>query len=160
MKKGWIDLRHDTPRGLRLLREDLPIVSVGRIATGEPVIDEAATVRRMPKAVTRQFAPPSDYFLTVEGDSMNKLGLTDGSVVAIATDRVPRDGDVIVARLGKQVTLKRFKRIDDRRVELRPESTDEAHEPQIVDAEAGRLHVEGVTVGALIGPATDMAFFD
>ena len=114
----------------------------------------------MPKAVARQFSPQPDYFLTVEGDSMNRLGLTDGSVVAIATDRIPQDGDVIVARLGEQVTLKRYKRIDDRHVELRPESTNKKHRPNIVDAEAELLHIEGVMVGALIGPATDMAFFD
>ena len=160
MKKGWIEMRHDTARGLRLLREDLPIVSVGRIAAGQPIIDEAATVPGMPKAVARQFSPQPDYFLTVEGDSMNRLGLTDGSVVAIATDRIPQDGDVIVARLGEQVTLKRYKRIDDRHVELRPESTNEAHRPQVVDVEAEQLHIEGVMVGALIGPAKEMAFFD
>ena len=160
MKKGWIEMRHDTPRGLRLLREDLPIVSVGRIAAGEPIFDEAPSVPRMPKAVARQFSPRPDYFLTVEGDSMDRLGLVNGSVVAIATDHVPRDGDVVVARLGEEVTLKRFRRIDDRHVELRPESTNAAHRPQVVDAETERLHVEGVMVGALIGPAADLAFFD
>ena len=160
MKKGWIEMRHDTPRGLRLLREGLPIVSVGRIAAGEPIIEEAASIPRMPKAVAKQFSPEPDYFLTVEGDSMNKLGLTDGSVVAIATDRDPKNGDVVVARLGEQVTLKRFRRIDDRHVELQPASTNEEHRPQVVDAEAEQLHIEGVMVGALIGPATEMAFFD
>lgn len=160
MKKGWIEMRHDTPRGLRLLREDLPIVSVGTIAAGEPIFDEAPSVPSMPKAVARQFSPRPDYFLTVEGDSMNKLGLTDGSVVAIATDQIPKDGDVVVARLGEQVTLKRYKRIDDRHVELRPESTNTEHRPQVVDAETDHLHVEGVMVGALIGPATEMALLD
>ncbi|MYD93360.1 MAG: repressor LexA [Chloroflexi bacterium] len=160
MKKGWIEMRHDTPRGLRLLREDLPIVSVGAIAAGEPIFDEAPSVPRMPKAVARQFSPRPDYFLTVEGDSMNRLGLTDGSVIAVATDRVPKDGDVVVARLGEQVTLKRYKRVDDRHVELRPESTNEEHRLQVVDAEAEQLHIEGVMVGALIGPATELAFFD
>ena len=91
---------------------------------------------------------------------MDKLGLVNGSVVAIATDHVPRDGDVVVARLGEEVTLKLFRRIDDRRVELRPESTNAEHGPLVVNAEADQLHIEGFMVGAVIGPATGMAFFD
>ena len=139
MKKGWIEIRHDTPRGLRLLREGVPVVSLGRIAAGAPVFDDAPAAARMPRAVARQFSPEPDYFLTVEDDSLNRLGLADGSVVA---------------RLGTEVTLRRFRRIDEQYVELRPESTSERHQPRVVDAEAEQLHIEGVMVGALIGPAT------
>ena len=123
MKKGWIEIKHDTPRGLRLLREGLPVVSLGAIAAGESVLDGAPAAARMPTAVARQFSPEPDYFLTVEGDGLNRLGLTDGSVVAVAAGRVPGDGDVVVARLGTEVALRRFRRINARRVELRPEST-------------------------------------
>ena len=84
----------------------------------------------------------------------------NGSVIAVAADQVPRDGDIVVARLGMNVTLKRFRRIDDRHVELRPESTNRKHEPLVVDAEAERLYIEGVMVGALVGPAADIMFFD
>ena len=60
MKKGWIEMRHDTRRGLRLLREDLPIVSVGTIAAGKQIFDEAPSVPRMPKAVASKLSPRPD----------------------------------------------------------------------------------------------------
>ena len=160
MKKGWIEIRHDTPRGLRLLREGLPVASLGIIAAGESVSDGAPAATRMPRAVARQFSPAPDYFVTVEDDSLNRFGLTDGSVVAIAAGRVPADGDDDVARLGTEMRLRRYRRIDARRVELRPESTNTGHQPRVVDAKAGQLQIEGVMVGALIGPASGLPSFD
>ncbi len=62
--------------------------------------------------------------------------------------------------MGEQVALKRYRRIDDWRVELRAESTNAAHRPQVVDADTGQLHVEGVMVAALVGAAAAMPFFD
>ena len=105
----------------------------------------------IPRAVAEMFTPRPDYFLTVEGDSMDRLGLTTGTLVAIKGDTDPRNGDVVVARIEDEVTRKRFRRKSQREVELRPESTNQAHRPMTIDLETTEFHVDGVYVGALIG---------
>ena len=143
-KKGWIELRPDTKRGIRLLDEasaDLPLIdlveSTGEVAAGEPIVADARIVDRIPQAVGERFRPRPDYFLTVRGDSMDRTGL--------------RDGDVVVARFGDEVTLKRFVRRDGRHIELRPDSHNPVHETIHIDLAKHILHIDGVAVGALIG---------
>ena len=62
-----------------------------------------------------------------------------------------KSGDVVVARFGDEVTLKRFVRVNKRHVELRPESHNPVHEPIEIDLAKHILHIDGVAVGALIG---------
>ena len=156
--KGWIELRRDAKRGIRLLDEasaDLPLVdlveAIGEIAAGEPIVAESTIVDRIPEAVAERFRPRPDYFLIVRGDSMDRTGLRDGDIVAIRATPVADSGDVVVARFGDEVTLKRFVRTDDRHVELRPDSHNPMHEPFKVDLAKHILHIDGVAVGALIG---------
>ena len=156
--KGWIELRRDAKRGIRLLDEasaDLPLIdlveAIGEIAAGEPIVAESRIVDRIPEAVAERFRPTPDYFLTVRGDSMDRTGLRDGDVVAIRATPDAKSGDVVVARFGDEVTLKRFVRIDTRHVELRPDSNNPAHEPIEIDLAKHILHIDGVAVGALIG---------
>ena len=156
--KGWIELRRDTKRGIRLLDEasaDLPLIDLveatGEIAAGEPIVADARIVDRIPEAVGERFRPRPDYFLTVRGDSLNRTGLRDGDVVAIRSTPDAKSGDVVVARFGDDVTLKRFVRRDARRVELQPDSHNPAHETIHIDLAKHILHIDGIAVGALIG---------
>ena len=156
--KGWIELRRDTKRGIRLLGEasaDLPLVDLveatGEIAAGEPIVANARIVDRIPEAVAKRFSPTPNYFLTVRGDSMDRTGLRDGDVVAIRATPEAKSGDVVVARFGDEVTLKRFVRLDERHVELRPESHNPKHETIQIDLAKHIVHIDGVAVGALIG---------
>ena len=82
---------------------------------------------------------------------MNRLGLRTGTVVAVKAQAVADNHDVVVARIGDEVTLKRFVRLSERRVELRPESTNPEHRCIEVDLARTELHIDGVAVGALIG---------
>ena len=156
--KRWIELSPDTKRGIRLLDEasvDLPLVDLvtprGEIAAGEPIVAEERIVDRIPEAVAERFSPRPDYFLTVRGDSMDRTGLRDGDVVAVRATPEAKSGDVVVARFGDEVTLKRFVRVNKRHVELRPESHNPVHEPIEIDLAKHILHIDGVAVGALIG---------
>ena len=158
MKKGWIDVRPDTQRGLRLLREGLPVFSIETIVAGESLIVDEHVERRMSKEVAKEFSPQPDYFLSVSGDSANCVGYADGSLLAVAADADPQDGDLVVACLGKQFALKRFKQIDERHVELCPEDTSDKNEPVIVDAEADDCCIEGVVVGVLARRASDVGY--
>lgn len=156
--KGRIELRRDAKRGIRLLDEadaDLPLIDLveptGEIAAGEPIVAESRIVDRIPEAVAERFRPTPDYFLTVRGDSMDRTGLRDGDVVAVRATPDAKSGDVVVARFGDEVTLKRFVRIDTRHVELRPDSHNPAHVPVKIDLAKHIVHIDGVAVGALIG---------
>ena len=82
---------------------------------------------------------------------MDRLGFVTGSVVAVRSQPTAENGEVIVARLEEEITLKRYFRMDERRVELRPESTNPEHQPIEVDLESDVFEIAGIAVGALIG---------
>ena len=82
---------------------------------------------------------------------MDRTGLRDGDVVAIRARPEAKNGDVVVARIGDEVTLKRFVRLDTRHVELRPDSHNPEHQPIAIDLAKHIMHSDGVAVGALIG---------
>ncbi len=86
---------------------------------------------------------------------MDRTGLRAGDVVAICKTPVAESGQVVIARFGDEVTLKRFVRIDERHVELRPESYDPAHEVMKLDLAKHILEIDGVAVGALIAELRD-----
>ena len=82
---------------------------------------------------------------------MDRLGFVTGSVVAVKAQPIAADGEIVVARLEDEVTLKRYVRLDERRIELHPESTNPDHQPIRIDLEHDPFEIAGVAVGALIG---------
>ncbi len=156
MKKGWIDVRPDTQRGLRLLREGLPVFSIEAIATWNPVNVADHVEGRISREVAKAFSPRADYFLAVQDDVGRKWGVADNSLLAVATEVVPEDGKVVVARLGERLALKRVRWIDKGHVELLAYgANDECQPPVVVDVQSDELSIEGVVVGVLVGPASD-----
>ena len=153
---GRIQLLGRTPRGIRVLDEAVPLVRpLAEVAAGTPIVCDAHIVERVPAAVAHRFRPRPDYLLTVRGDSMDRTGLRDGDIVAIHRTPEAQSGQVVVARFGDEVTLKRFVRIDDRHVELRPESHNPIHRVMKLDLAKHILQIEGIAVGALIGELRD-----
>ena len=82
---------------------------------------------------------------------MDRTGLRDGDVIVIRATPEAKNGDVVGARFGDEVTLKRFVRLDKRHVELRPDSHNPEHEPRRTDLAMHILRIDGVAVGTLIG---------
>lgn len=151
-QKGWIELMPDTQRGIRLLDQDLPVIEpLGEIAAGEPIVARSRTTERLPAVIADRFRPRPSYFLVVRGDSMDRTGLHDGDLVAVCSDAEPCDGKIVVARLDNEVTLKRYRLIDEKTVELCPESHNEAHAPRRIDLAKEEMHIDGYVVGALMG---------
>ena len=151
-KKGYLDVVPDVNRGIRLLDDaELPLVDlispIGEVAAGQPIPAEDRVVSKIPRVVAEQFSPRPDYFLTVRGDSMNRVGLTDGDIVGVRATPEARNGEIIVARFGDEVTLKRFQRVDARHVELHPESHNPQHQVMHIDLAKHIIHVDGVVVG-------------
>ena len=134
-----------------MLEQHVPLIGpIAEVAAGTPIVCEAHILERVPAAIADQFHPKPDYLLTVRGDSLEVTGITDGSIVAVRKTGEAKNGQLVVARFGDEVVVKRFVRIDDRHVELRPESRNRAHKVMRFDLAKHILEIDGVVVGALI----------
>ena len=148
---GYIEVLPNTNRGIRVLGQNVPLIGpIAEVAAGTPIVCEAHILERVPGAIADQFHPKPDYLLTVRGDSLELTGITDGSIVAVRKTAEAKSGQLVVARFGDEVTVKRYVRIDERRVELRPESRNRAHKVMRFDLAKHIVEIDGVVVGALI----------
>ena len=156
-RKGWVEVIPAVDRGIRLLREGAPIVDAAHlpaVAAGNPtVVQECRNLPRLHdfESFSREFEATPDFFLRVEGDSLNAVGFTTGDVVAIRHQPEARDGDIVLARIGEEVTLKRFQRTGADTVEFQPESTNPEHKPIRADLRTDDIQIVGVVVGAIVG---------
>ena len=148
-RKGAIELLPGASRGIRLpgrARSGLSVLPVvGRVAAGAPLLAEEHIEDRY-ELDPRLFRPRADYLLRVVGASMRDAGILDGDLLAV--HRVPeaRNGQIVVARLGDEVTVKRFRRRGNL-VRLLPENP--AFAPIPVDLSREPLVIEGVGVGVV-----------
>jgi len=153
-KKGLIELVSGTSRGIRLreaisalqdtVREfGLPLI--GKVAAGSPILAQE-NVLRHPAIDPDLFKPRADYLLEVRGMSMRDAGILDGDWLAVHRQDQARTGQVVVARLGDDVTVKRLK-LKGARAELVAENPD--FEPILVDLKSDPLSIEGIVVGVI-----------
>ncbi len=149
-KKGALEIVAGAARGIRLkdvpgvpLQGTLPLV--GRVAAGSPIlaVQHIEAHYRIDPGV---FAARADYLLRVHGDSMKDAGIHDGDLLAVRSTAEARNGQIVVARLEDEVTVKRFRR-RGREVMLMPENAE--FEPIVVDTRVQSLVIEGVAVGLL-----------
>jgi len=140
-KKGAIVLEPGSARGIRLV-EQLGLPLIGSVAAGSPLLAVENQLGRMPMSANF-FTPKADYLLKVRGNSMVDVGILDGDLLAVHKTSEARSGQIVVARLGEEVTVKRLKR-SGKRVELIAENPDFA--PIVVD---GPLEIEGIAVGLI-----------
>ena len=143
-RKGYIELLPGSSRGIRLL-EDMGIPVVGRVAAGSPILAEEH-IEDYYEMSPDVFHPRADYFLRVRGESMRDAGILNGDLLAVHQTAEARNGQIVVARLDEEVTVKRFRRRGNR-VQLLPENPD--YEPIEVDLREQPLAIEGLAVGIL-----------
>ena len=164
-RKGVIELVSGTSRGIRLKSEvlrwlnesrlkqlSLPLPSlaqlalplIGRVAAGSPILAQEH-VDRTYHLESTLFSETPDYLLRVRGMSMRDVGIMDGDLLAVQSTRDARNGQIVVARLGDDVTVKRFMRRDDR-IELHAENPDF----RTIVVEPGEpFEIEGLAVGLI-----------
>ena len=155
-RKGWIQLNPGKDRGIQLLREGTPVFDpdqLPEVAAGTPILaDESKAVTRVQDELARQLHPQADFYLVVRGSSMAAVGYQSGDVVAVKRTPDPAEGDIVVARIGTDITLKSFHRPSEDRVELRPCSKNPEHCAIVIDEQTEDWEIVGVVVGAMIGP--------
>jgi repressor LexA len=164
-RKGVIELVSGTSRGIRLRSETvrsinaargkqfnlaLPSLSqlvlplVGRVAAGSPILAQEH-VDQTYNIENSLFQQRPDYLLKVRGMSMRDAGIMDGDLLAVQATREARNGQIIVARLGDDVTVKRLRRTASA-IELLPENPDY---PVIVVQPGEVFEIEGLAVGLI-----------
>lgn len=124
--------------------EQLVLPLVGRVAAGHPILAQEH-IEQSYAVEPSLFARKPDYLLRVKGMSMRDAGILDGDLLAVARTREARNGQIVVARIGDEVTVKRFRR-NKHPIELHPENPDY----QTIVVEPGEpFEIEGLAVGLI-----------
>ncbi len=156
-KKGLIELVAGTSRGIRLKEtlfalkeaaEDMGLPLIGKVAAGSPILAQENVLKR-PAVDPAMFKPRADYLLEVRGMSMRDAGILEGDWLAVHKKAEALNGQIVVARLGDEVTVKRLQQKGSR-VELIAENPE--FKPIVVDLKREPLQIEGIAVG-IIRPA-------
>jgi repressor LexA len=143
-RKGVIEMTSGASRGIRLKQPStLPVV--GRVAAGSPMLAEQNVEQRC-RVDPALFEPAADYLLRVRGMSMRDAGILEGDLLAVHRTQNFRSGQIVVARLHDEVTVKRIQR-NRNIVELLPENPD--FQPITVDLKREPLEIEGIAVGVI-----------
>ncbi|MGL9751572.1 MAG: transcriptional repressor LexA [Symbiopectobacterium sp.] len=144
-RKGVIEIVSGASRGIRLLMEDensgLPLI--GRVAAGEPLLAQEH-IECHYQVDPAMFKPHADFLLRVSGMSMKGIGILDGDLLAVHKTQEVRNGQVVVARIEDEVTVKRLKR-QGNTVQLLAEN--EAFSHIVVDLREQSFSIEGLAVG-------------
>ena len=161
-RKGAIELVSGTSRGIRLKKTSvslsslkqavLPIDSlqqmllplIGRVAAGSPILAQE-NLQQSYAVAPELFDQKPDYLLKVKGMSMRDAGIFDGDLLAVRATKAARNGQIIVARLGEDVTVKRFAR-NQHLIELHAENPDFS---TIVVQPGEPFEIEGLAVGLI-----------
>ncbi|QJR11014.1 LexA repressor [Usitatibacter rugosus] len=143
-KKGAIELAPNVARGIRVVEESgMPLI--GHVAAGSPMMAIENMLGRYPVDPSL-FSPRADYLLQVRGLSMRDEGILDGDWVVVHKTTQAKNGQLVIARVGDDVTVKRF-RIRGNKAELIPANPD--FQTLHFDLTRQPLAIEGVAVGVI-----------
>ncbi len=148
-KKGVIKMKPGASRGIQLVEEDEPeqlgLPLIGRVAAGEPILAEQH-VESHCQVDPLMFKPAADFLFRVQGMSMKDIGIMDGDLLAVHRTQVAENGQVVLARVDDDVTVKRIEKAG-KKVLLHAEN-DEFTAIE-VDLEHESFNIEGLAVGVI-----------
>ncbi len=136
-----IDNLHDDT--MRAQTVDIPLV--GTVACGTPVLAEENVEGMIPVSTKLAKSPHRYFLLKAEGDSMNERGVNDGDLVLVRQQLTADNGDMIVALVDDEATIKEFYRLGDIII-LKPKSTNKQHKPIVLRID---FQIQGVVVTAI-----------
>ena len=152
-KKGFISIESGTSRGISIINNDNKLTQadneypvIGLVAAGSPTLAQE-NIEQTINCPNKFFDSDFDYFLKVKGLSMKDVGIMEDDLVAVKKTNEVRNGDIVIARLEDEVTVKFFQRKSPKIVEL--EAANEDYENIVVDLEYQDFHIEGKSVGLL-----------
>lgn len=151
-RKGALEISAGSSRGIKVRERggpklgrllELPVI--GRVAAGSPILAEEHVQARY-QLDPNLFTPRADYLLRVRGLSMRDAGILEGDLLAVHRTAEAQSGQMVVARVGGEVTVKRLKR-RGHAVQLLPENPD--FEPIELDLRRDEMAIEGIAVGVI-----------
>ena len=151
-KKGYISIESGTSRGISIINgndnsinsNEYPIV--GLVAAGSPTLAQE-NIEQMINCPKSFFDSSFDYFLKVKGLSMKDAGIMEDDLIAIKKTSEVKNGDIVVARIEDEVTVKFFNRKSPKIIELEAANSD--YKNIVVNLEYDEFHIEGKSVGLL-----------
>jgi len=146
-RKGAIEMVPGASRGIRLpeAEPDLGLPVIGQVAAGSPILAQEH-VEDHCALQPNFFSPKADYLLRVRGMSMKDIGILDGDLLAVHRTQDVQNGQIVIARVGDEVTVKRFRKEGDK-VWLIAENDE--FSPIEVDLTEQELFIEGLGVGVI-----------
>jgi len=150
-RKGVIEILPGTSRGIKLnipledQLEELGLPLIGRVAAGEPILAQEH-IEGHYRVDPSLFKPSADFLLRVSGMSMKDIGILDGDLLAVHRTTDVHNGQVVVARVDEDVTVKRLEK-KGRQILLHAEN--EAFSPITVDLATQPFNIEGIAVGVI-----------
>ena len=152
-KKGFISIESGTSRGISIIgssssndeiQDEYPVI--GLVAAGSPTL-ATENIENKINCPNNFFDSQFDYFLKVKGLSMKDAGIMEDDLVAVKKTSEIKNGDIVIARIDDEVTIKYFKRKSEKVIEL--EAANEDYKNIIIDLEAEDFAIEGKSVGLL-----------
>ncbi|WP_438464866.1 transcriptional repressor LexA [Marinomonas sp. PE14-40] len=151
-KKGAIEILPGASRGLRIIEEasndanpELGLPIIGKVAAGFPILAQE-NVDSHVQVPPSMFSPQADYLLSVNGMSMKNVGIMEGDLLAVHKTSTVRNGQIVVARIGDEVTVKRFEKKGNT---IRLIAENEDFNDILVDLESEEFAIEGLSVGVI-----------
>ena len=151
-KKGFISIESGASRGISIINNqeqtsnDNEYPVIGLVAAGSPTLAEE-NIERTINCPNSFFESNFDYFLKVKGLSMKDAGIMEDDLIAVKKTTDVKNGDIVIARLDDEVTVKFFKRKSLNIIELEPANED--YKNIVVNLEHDEIHIEGKSVGLL-----------
>jgi len=147
-RKGAIEMQPGTSRGLRLpINEQLGLPIIGQVAAGSPILAQES-IAEYCDIPPDMFSPKAHYLLTVKGTSMIDIGIFEDDLLAVHKTDKANNGDIIVARIDDEVTVKRLEKGRSKfKLSLIAENPDFA--PIEVDLRTNDFAIEGISVGVI-----------
>lgn len=152
IEKGFLKKRPDgTIQLIKDLEPDIAhartiqVPLVGTVACGVPILAEENINAMIPVSVDLARPGSKYFFLKAFGDSMDKAGINDGDLVLVRQQPVAEDGDIVVALIDDEATVKELRKTKDALI-LNPKSSNKGHKPIILTS---NFQIQGIVVSAI-----------
>ena len=146
-KKGFISILSGASRGIVLNEEEDDVIPViGLVAAGGPILAQENIEKTIPKS-KNLLSNDIDYYLRVKGDSMVEVGIYEEDLIGVSKSKDPKAGNIVVARINDEVTVKTLIEISQSKVILRPENQN--YEDITINPQVDELVFEGSCVALL-----------
>ena len=145
-KKGFISILSGASRGIVLNQHENGIPVVGLVAAGNPILAQENIEKNL-EIPNNMFSQKADYLLRVKGESMKDVGINEEDLIAVKKSKECKNGDIIVARLNDEVTVKTFRSSGEGKITLEPQN--KKFKPIKINTAQEDFFLEGICVGVI-----------